>query len=66
MEETLRSRLTWLRSQVLAEFQELNTDPLTLLYKRYPEHGKSDLEGCHLMSLQEKKLDAIVDGLATL
>lgn len=28
--------LTWLLSSVLAEFQELNTDPLSLLYKLGP------------------------------
>lgn len=33
MEELHMTWLTWLRSSVLAEFQELNTDPLSLLYK---------------------------------
>lgn len=33
MEELHMTWLTWLLSRVLAEFQELNTDPLSLLYK---------------------------------
>lgn len=33
MEELHMTWLTWLQSSVLAEFQELNTDPLSLLYK---------------------------------
>lgn len=33
MEELHMTWLTWLPSSVLAEFQELNTDPLSLLYK---------------------------------
>lgn len=33
MEELHMTWLTWLLSSILAEFQELNTDPLSLLYK---------------------------------
>lgn len=33
MEELHMTWLTWLESRILAEFQELNTDPLSLLYK---------------------------------
>lgn len=33
MEELHMTLLTWLSSSLLAEFQELNTDPLSLLYK---------------------------------
>lgn len=33
MEELHMTWLTWLPSRILAEFQELNTDPLSLLYK---------------------------------
>ena len=33
MEELHMTWLTWLPSSTLAEFQELNTDPLSLLYK---------------------------------
>lgn len=33
MEELHMTWLTWLLASILAEFQELNTDPLSLLYK---------------------------------